>query len=218
MMTMPGMNRMPGFPGQPMMSAQQFPGTMPQFAPPPQRNPGMAIFPGQPQGFAAVQPQQRQQPQQQQQQMAGERIAVPAAPPGQFVPKQVPSKPAADRLAALELPAPPPTFRLQSPDEPTPAAPARLTMPAPEQLGITTARAAMPTASEPAIDWNDVHARLRQMGTISFQLHKMQNGCRVTFVLAARGDGQPRYVETEGASEAEAVLAALQRAEGIASR
>lgn len=232
MMNMP--NMMPaGFTGQP----QRMPGAMPQFAPQPfvpqqfaqpsqPRFTQPAQFPGAPRQTLptpATQPPQTKprqpstqqwQPQQQQPPQVAQnqgRIQVPLNPPRRQEP--------ASRVG--DMPAPPPTIRLQSAEE-TPAVAValerpRLALPSPEKLGIGIDTAA-PAPAAPAVDWNDVHARLQRLGAISFQMERLgPNGHRVTFILVDNA-GQPQRIESEAATIAEAVHLALQRGDSVARR
>lgn len=227
MMSMPQM--MPRFAGQPMMAGQQYPGIAqfpqggPQFQPQalpmaqqqhPQMQPrqqmpstaALATFPSQqqPMQWSGAQPKQ---------QMAPPQSFANASAPVTPVQPAIRTQPETPRFASMEASDPPATIRLQSAEENAPAARPMLTLPTPEKLGIGGTGFAPASASASTVDWNDVHARLKQMGAISFQLHRSATNYRVVFVLASRGDGQPRFVETEGSTEAEAVQAALRRAD-----
>ena len=103
-------------------------------------------------------------------------------------------------------------FRAQAPDAPPPPAPLRL--PSPEALGITTVQATQPAAVSD-IDWNNVRARLRQLGAVGFHLDQVDGGqWRATFLMPVGGQ-QARHVEASAASDAIAVLSALQQAETL---
>lgn len=197
----------PQFPTQPQWTSGQPKQQMPTA--------GAPQFPTQPHQFAGGQPSQ-QSPQ-----TVPDGGALPPPPPSFNVPPVAPNGSNEDlpRLASIKMVEPAPTIRLQSNDGPTPETRPVLTMPAPEKLGIGMSSGVpqTPAATHVALDWNQVHARLRQLGAISFQMHKSANAYRVVFVLASRGDGQPRYVETEATSEGEAVMAALHRAEALAN-
>jgi hypothetical protein len=83
-------------------------------------------------------------------------------------------------------------------------------IPTPAQLGVAGAQ----SNGESAVDWNATHKRLREMGAESFQMERLpQGGVRVLFRLPASQTGQPRRVEAEAATEAEAIRLALERAE-----
>jgi hypothetical protein len=159
------------------------------------------VMPAQPQGWPA------------QPQMARPGAMVPSQPPGW-------SSPPAPQTA---MPAPPPGRQTQpsSPalasadmkpkvravPEDSPAPLPRLVLPTPESLGIqfrdTTAQAA-------AVDWNAVHARLEQLGISNFQRERLAQGSyRVILALGTR------QVEATGATEAAAMVTALQRAESL---
>jgi hypothetical protein len=86
--------------------------------------------------------------------------------------------------------------------------PARLALPAPEQLGVTTA------GESAGVDWNATHARLRRLGAVGWQLGRLPQGAyRFTFVLPTADPNRSRHVEGTGASEAEAVRLALASVE-----
>lgn len=145
--------------------------------------------------------------------LAGPATARPAAPPSQ------PVRPAAAAAWPPQLPtpptAPPPTIRSQSPDEPTaastPPRPARIELPPPEELGI--ALAARPVT----LDWSAAHRRLEQLGACCIRLEKLANGgCRFTCVLPTGQPDRTHCIESLGASAAEAVTVALDRAEAWA--
>jgi hypothetical protein len=148
--------------------------------------------------------------------------ALPLAPPTQPLawqtppaPRTAPLQPAMPVNAAMAMDQKPrPIFRGQAPETPkTPAAPFRL--PSPEALGITTGQAA-PAAALPEVDWNNVRIRLRQLGAVGFHLDQVDGGqWRATFVMPAGGQ-QTRHVEASAASDAVAVLSALQQAETLA--
>jgi hypothetical protein len=192
--------------GQPPMMAPQT--NMPQFAQQPSRQP--AQFPANPQPAPTQWQQPQQRRQQPQEQPVPELANIPAPPPSMPAQQELP-----ERYVNNEIPAPPPTIRLQSPDE-APAAPqqrARLTLPAPEQLGIASNSNVPVAPPAAAVDWNDVHSRLQRLGAVSLQIQRTaMDAHRVTFVLAS-GGRQPQHVEAEGATQAAAVLTALQRAE-----
>jgi hypothetical protein len=82
-----------------------------------------------------------------------------------------------------------------------------LVLPSPESLGIHAGEASSKAA---AVDWNAVHARLEQLGVANFQRERLaQGGFRVVLALGSR------QVEGTGATEAAAMVLALERAEGL---
>lgn len=131
--------------------------------------------------------------------------AVPPQPQPQ--PRYVTPQPQANGT----MPPPPPVLaannvkpkvRAQAPD-PVPPAP-HIVLPSPEALGIQVA----PTAPKTAVDWNQIHVRLEQLGIVNLRRDRLpQGGFRV--VLALPG----QQVEGTGATEAAAMTVALQRAE-----
>jgi hypothetical protein len=81
-------------------------------------------------------------------------------------------------------------------------------LPAPEQLGVTAA------GESAGVDWNAMHARLRQLGAVGWQLGRLpQGGYRFTFLLPTAEPNHSRRVEATAASEAEAVRLALASVE-----
>ncbi len=104
-----------------------------------------------------------------------------------------------------------PKVRAQAPDA-TPPNPPQISLPSPEALGIqVTAAAPRATAPAPAVDWNQIHARLEQLGIVNLHRDRLpQGGFRVTLALPGQ---QP--VEGIGATEAAAMMAALQRAQAV---
>ena len=85
-------------------------------------------------------------------------------------------------------------------------------LPRPERLGLRSPRPA--ASSEP--DWNDVHRRLRDLGSISSQLRKLpEGGYRFTCLLPTGRPEEARRVEADAATEGEAVRQALARAEQV---
>jgi hypothetical protein len=147
----------------------------------------------------------------------------PAAQPmNQFMPPiaqpgaRVPTAPYAPVIAQQQVPSRP-IIRAQREDDPPPVRPsriapppARLTIPTPEQLGVAGAMA----RSEASVDWSAVHDKLNRLGASCFHLEKLSNGaCRITCLLPTGQEGRSRRIEAEAGSEAEAVRAALARAE-----
>ncbi len=146
---------------------------------------------------------------------------IPAAPPGSYggPPAFVPPGPPATWPPQSSGPAqaalPRPVFRGQAPDDGPPLPPVRtprpapLTMPSPEQLGLT--------ADTPGIDWSAAHRRLDHLGAICFHVDKVSRGCRVTCLLPTATPGRTHHIEAEAAIEAEAVRLVLDRAEAWAA-
>jgi hypothetical protein len=134
------------------------------------------------------------------------------APPRALVTSpQAPTQP--NFVAVQQAAQPRPKVRAVSAD---PAPPARLALPSPEELGIKTALSAPTPAT--AIDWNQIHARLDRLGIINFQRDRLpQGGFRVLVTLPA-GRTPEQHFEATGATEAVAVLTALERAESVSGR
>jgi len=122
------------------------------------------------------------------------------APPN----NRVPAMPAPRAAAPAQ---PRPLVRAKGPDEPTPPRPPLLTMPSPEQLGV----AVHPTAAGP--DWSAMHARIKELGIVSFHLESLpENRCRFTCWVPRGQPGVTRRIEVLAATEAEAVRLGLEQA------
>ncbi len=149
----------------------------------------------------------------------GQRYAPwPAAGLPPHRPSVAPQAPPQGRPA----PATPPVARAKPFDDPPPPAPApapvwsaALTLPSPEQLGITAAPPTPPPAHESApVDWNATHAHLSRLGAVGVQLGRFpQGGYRFAFLLPTGRPDVTRHIEGVGATEAEAVRRALANAE-----
>jgi hypothetical protein len=110
-----------------------------------------------------------------------------------------------------QQPAPPrPLVRAKGEDAPPVVPPpARLAIPSPHQLGITSA-----STSAAAVDWNSARRRLDRLGAVYFHVEKLNaGGYRFTCLLPTSQRGHTHRVETVAATEAEAVHLALARAE-----
>jgi hypothetical protein len=133
-------------------------------------------------------------------------LAAANPPAGQAKPKARAASPDPTPPVPPPLPAPPPA---------APPAPTRVVLPSPEELGIKVGvPAPAPAAVVAALDWNQIHARLEQLGVIHFQRDRLpQGGFRVTCSLPTGTPAQAHQVEAVAATESAAVLDALQRAE-----
>src|SRR4051812_15622305 len=100
--------------------------------------------------------------------MPGQPQAGWGAPPARPAPQPQPQVAMPAPPAKLALP-PAPTVAAQPPAPKVRAVaedvPPRLTLPSPEALGITVVPAPQPVA----VDWNQVHARLEQLGVVRYQ-------------------------------------------------
>jgi hypothetical protein len=135
-------------------------------------------------------------------------VSQPAPPPNFNNPAWQPGPALAQQQPASQ---PRPVFRAQQADEPVPAA-APLHLPSPEQLRVCCARPAEADAGRP--DWNDTHQRLDRLGALGFHLDKVgRDGSHVTFLLPTAQPGKTHLIEATGATDAEAVRFALDRAE-----
>ncbi len=128
---------------------------------------------------------------------------APAAAPQHNAPPAVPAS--APRAAAPVQRQP--LVRAKAPDEPTPARPAPLVMPSPEQLGV----AVRPVAKAP--DWTALHARMKELGVVSFHMDTLSDGrYRFTCWVPRGQPGATQRIEALAATEAEAVRLGLQQA------
>jgi len=175
-----------------MPMAPQGPGTLP---------PGFpgGVYPGQPtfQGTPAMgRPMYVQGP------SSGAPAYQPAANPQ-------PERPWLAQGPAFAPEAPQPKFRLQAPEDPP--APRRLSLPAPEDLGVHPPPDARVSTN---LDWNAARAKLDQLGALSFRVDKLASGShRVTLLLPTQSRDRTRQIETSAESEAAAVQMALEQAE-----
>ncbi len=102
-----------------------------------------------------------------------------------------------------------------------PAMPKAIQLPSPEELGLKSQPAvgsamvlpaAMPATSPVAVDWNQTHARLRQMGAIAFTVNQLPDGMtRVILTLPTGQSGHSREVLAIGMTEAAAVASMFDR-------
>lgn len=93
---------------------------------------------------------------------------------------------------------------------PAPMAPDSVVLPSPEELGVAPAVLAQPLAP---VDWNVVRQRLQRLGALSFHVQQLDRNYRVVFELPTGHNDRTHLVEAVAASEAQAVMLALQRAE-----
>jgi hypothetical protein len=102
---------------------------------------------------------------------------------------------------------PRPIIRAQAPEEPNPARPPLLTLPSPEQLGV----AVRPV--ENSTDWSALHARMKQLGVLSFHMDSLPDGrTRFTCWMPLDQGGLTRRIESVAGTETEAVRRGLQEA------
>jgi hypothetical protein len=145
--------------------------------------------------------------------MPAPQYNVPAA-----MASTVPARPAPPNQPMTTAP-PRPVIRAQAADAPAPIVnrppppvvpsaverPALVSLPAPEQLGVTTVG---------TVDWSATHARLERLGVTYFQQESLGNGaCRFTCVLPTSNGAQAHRIEAEASNAAEAVQLALAAAE-----
>jgi hypothetical protein len=85
-----------------------------------------------------------------------------------------------------------------------------LTLPSPDELGITCA----PAPATNAADWADVHRRLERLGAVAFHQQKLAaGGYRFTCLLPSGQANRSQHIEAEAATATEAACLALDRAE-----
>lgn len=137
----------------------------------------------------------------------GRPPAVPAGGATAWTPS-----PPANRVVPPSPAAPRPVVRAQSPEEPKAfTRPAPLSMPSPEELGVSAGRRSAADA-----DWTLARRRLNELGASCFQLEKLPGGgYRFVCLLPGSQSNRNHRVESEAASEAEAVRLALARAEQV---
>jgi hypothetical protein len=151
---------------------------------------------GYPMGFDSV-PQGNQT-------MPWSRPAQPQSAPASFISTPRPAPAARPIVRAKGAEEPFPSQPLASADATT-----ALTIPPPEELGISPA----PLAEMNGADWTQAHRDLERLASISYQLDKLpEGGCRFTCLLLTSQPGFTHRVEAEAATEAEAVRLVLDKA------
>jgi hypothetical protein len=154
------------------------------------------------QSFPGPQPQQWQPPRVQPAQQA--QVKPPAATQQQQVkpPAMLAQQPVQPILARGMRGDDPPVAPVRPQTNNVKAAP--LALPSPEELGVAPAK----------VDWNATHDRLQRLGGTGFQLAQLADGRhRVGFVLRTNQPDQVQHIEATASTQAEAVTAALAKAE-----
>jgi hypothetical protein len=161
----------------------------------------------------------------------------PGQQPGRSVPPQWPPQ-TAQQPSPSPSPSPPITARGMMQDPPKMVNPPLISapkltpvsMPSPEEIGVVPVKVALPSAEElgvvppgktatTKIDWNETRNRLARLGAIGWQSMQLNDGRhRVAFVLRTKQVDQVQHIEATAATEAEAVTAALARAEEWAAK
>jgi hypothetical protein len=96
--------------------------------------------------------------------------------------------------------------------EPAPIpVPRTLSLPSPEQLGLARQGNPPPAQTNPMVDWNALHARLRQLGATGLHLDTLPGGVVRVTVLVPAADGETRPVEAIASTESAAVETLWQR-------
>ena len=147
---------------------------------------------------------------------------APAYPPGSYpalgatyprqpyeAPPAVWQAPASGGTAWAQQQAPRPIFRGKGADEPAAplqAAVARLSMPSPDQLGVSR-----PNGAD--TDWTTVKQRLDRLSPSYVHMDRVQGGYRFTCLLPTTKADRTHRVEALAATEAEAVRLALNKCE-----
>jgi hypothetical protein len=130
-------------------------------------------------------------------------VSMPVQPIHMPTPRQQATRqPAAYAVPPSRSPAQP-NIKVRGQSEDSSAAPIR--MPLPSELGIAGPKS--------AFDWSSAHARLRELGVLSFQLERLTEGgyrfhCRLPDEVSASGHS----FEARGATEGEAVETVLVKA------
>ncbi len=131
--------------------------------------------------------------------------------PAQPYPLRQPAQPPAVAANAPRAAAPTrtqPLVRAQAPEEPNPARPPLLTMPSPEQLGVSV----RPVAN--GVDWTALHEQMRKLGVVSSHTEALPDGrIRFTCWLPRDKPGLTQRVEAVADTEAAAVQLALTHAQ-----
>ncbi len=137
------------------------------------------------------------------------------APPQQF--RQVPTAtaqqtPAQGLVRAKPYDDPPPAPK--SPSTHSVVYQAPVSIPSAGELGLTPLARPSAPAIVTKVDWNAAHERLRQLGGIGLQSVPLPGGSyRVAVVLGTGNADQVHHIEATAPTEAEAVNAAMERAE-----
>lgn len=102
---------------------------------------------------------------------------------------------------------PKPLIRAQAPEEPKPVRPPLLTLPSPEQLGVSVRPA------ENSAGRTTLSARMKELGVLGFHIDSLPDG-RSRFTCWIGGDrpGLTRRIEAVAATESEATQRGLQEA------
>jgi hypothetical protein len=81
-------------------------------------------------------------------------------------------------------------------------------MPSPEQLGVVV------RSADAGPDWPSIHARIKELGIVSFHMGSLPDGRSCFTCWVPRGQpGLTQRIEVTAANEAEAVRLGLERAE-----
>ena len=115
-----------------------------------------------------------------------------------------------------------PPYKARGVAQEAPPAPKKFVMPSPEELGVATnlnVKSGEPSRVSdrvlPAIDWNLMHTRMNRIGVLKFEKDRVPTtgNVRVTLLLPTSDPTLAQPVVAVAATEAEAVLSAVQYAE-----
>ena len=129
-------------------------------------------------------------------------------PASTLVPRQpvvTTTSPATARASATSQPKM--VIRAQAPEEPKPARPPLLSLPSPEQLGVSIRH------DSKADDWTALRSHMKELGVLSFHLELLADRrTRFTCWMPSDRPGLTRRIESVAASETEAIQRGLQEA------
>lgn len=154
------------------------------------------------------------------------QAAAPYAPQAPLAARP-PQAPQATQWKVIGAAQPPAVVRGVAADAPANAPPA-FALPPPEALGVSTSlnlpqgSAAVPTAAHapPApVDWNQIQARMERLRVVGYQKESIATGgMKVTLLVQTDHPTQRQPIQAHGASEAAAILMALQTGEAWAQQ
>ena len=92
---------------------------------------------------------------------------------------------------------------------------AKFVMPSPQALGVSTELSSRPLVPLPAqVDWNQIQSRMERLGVLRFEKDRASDGVvRVRLLLPTADPTKAQPVEAQAATEAAAILLAVEHAE-----
>ena len=132
----------------------------------------------------------------------------PSVPPRNMQP-QVNATPRPTQWQNVNIPPPPPSVVRGV----APEAPAKFVLPRPEALGVATSIQTAPIVAPVSVDWNQIQSRMERLKIVAYQKVHQGAGVRVSMTLPNQSP-----VQVEGATEAAAILVALDQAERLSVR